>query len=66
VLALLVRLFAETPSWEVQDAIAGILIRADRRSVAGLALEGTLRTHRRKAPRTDTLVDALLRRYSPS
>ena len=66
VLTLLVRLFTETPSWEVQDAIAGILIRADRRTVAGLPLENALRQHRRKAPRGDTLVDALLRRYAPS
>ena len=66
VLTLLVRLFTETPSWEVQDAIAGILSRADRRTVAGLPLENALRQHRRKAPRGDTLVDALLRRYAPS
>lgn len=62
VLAALTRLFAQTPSWEVQNAIAGILIRADRRSVAGLPLERTLREHRLKSPHGGTLVDALLQR----
>lgn len=64
VLAQLARLFVETPSWEVQNAIAGILIRADRRSVASLQLESALRQHRRRAPDGATLVDALLQRVS--
>jgi hypothetical protein len=62
VLASLVQLFAQTPSWEVQDAIAGILVRADRRTVAGLPLERALREHRLKSPHGRSLVDALLQR----
>jgi hypothetical protein len=64
VLAQLARLYADTPSWEVQNAIAGILIRADRRAVASLQLENALREHRRRAPAGDSLVDALLQRVT--
>lgn len=66
VLASLAQLFTQTPSWEVQNAIAGILIRADRQSLAGLPLERALREHRLKSPHRDTLVDALLQRLQPA
>ena len=62
ILDLLVRHFAETPSWPVQAAIAGILIRADRRSIAGPQLLRTLQDRRRLAPPADNILDALIRR----
>ncbi|MFN0184307.1 MAG: hypothetical protein ACKVQR_10875 [Aquabacterium sp.] len=62
VLDLLVDLFSRTPSAAVQAAIAGILIRADQRSIAGPQLVRTLVKDRRPAPPGDNMVDALLRR----
>ena len=61
-LDMLVRLFAETPSSPVQTAIAGILIRADRRSIAGPQLLRTLLERRRTSPPADDMIDALMRR----
>lgn len=62
VLDMLVRLYAETSSWSVQAAIAGILIRADRRSIAGPNLLRTLLERRLPSPSGDNIVDALTRR----
>lgn len=65
VLARLTRLFADTPSWDVQTAIAGILIRADRSALAEAALERTLQDERLPPPKGragPTMVDALLQR----
>ena len=62
ILDMLVRLFAETPSWPVQKAVAGILIRADRRAIAGPQLLRTLQDRRRQAPPADNILDALIRR----
>jgi hypothetical protein len=58
----LTRLFAETQSWSVQNAIAGILIRADPGSIASAELLRTLREHRRKPPSGDNMVDGLISR----
>ena len=66
VLDMLVQLFSETPSWPVQAAVAGILIRADRRSIAGPQLLRTLVERRRPAPPGDNIVDALIRNLRSS
>lgn len=58
----LIRLFSQTPSWSVQAAIAGILMRADQRSIASPQLVGTLREHRRPSPPGENMIDALMRR----
>jgi len=61
VLNLLTTLYARTPSWSVQEAIAGILIRADRRSLATPQLVRVLVEYRRPAPVPgDSMVDALI------
>jgi len=57
-----VRLFSETSSWSVQAAIAGILVRADRRSLASPQLLQTLLKDRRPSPPGDNMIDALIRR----
>ncbi len=62
ILDMLVSLFAETSSWPVQHAVAGILIRADRRSLAGPQLLRTLQDRRRQAPPADNILDALISR----
>ena len=62
VLNMLVLLFSETPSWPVQAEIAGILIRADRRTIPEPQLLRTLVEHRRPSPPGDNMVDALVRR----
>jgi len=63
VLESLTRLYAKTPSWSVQAAIAGILIRADRSAIAGTALVRTLREKRLPVPAGhQELIDALIRR----
>ena len=62
ILQRLTRLFSQTPSWPVQAAIAGILLRADLRSIASPQLAATLRKDRRSSPAGDDMVDALLRR----
>jgi hypothetical protein len=66
VLDLLIRLFSETPSSAVQAAIAGILIRADQRSIASPQLVRTLLEDRRPTPPGDNMVDALLRKLRSS
>jgi hypothetical protein len=62
ILDLLVGLYAQTPSWSVQAAVAGILIRADRRSIASPQLLRTLVTQRRPSTAGDNMIDALIRR----
>ena len=62
VLDMLVQHFAATPSWPVQAAIAGILIRADRGSLAAPPLLRTLQERRRHAPKANNILDALIRR----
>ena len=66
VLDMLVQLFAETSSWSVQTAIAGILLRADRRKIAGPQLLRTLVERRRASPPGDNMVDALIRNLRAS
>jgi len=66
ILDQLIRLFSETPSSAVQAAIAGILIRADQRSIASPQLVHTLVKDRRPAPPGDNMVDALLRKLRSS
>jgi hypothetical protein len=60
ILDMLVGLYSQTSSWSVQAAIAGILIRADRRSIASPRLLATLRNDRRPSPPGDDMVDALI------
>ena len=62
VLGMLTRLFEQTPSWEVQNAIAGLLIRADRKSVHAPELARTLLHSRRPSPAGDNMIDALIAR----
>ena len=62
ILDMLTRLFAGTSSGSVQAAIAGILIRADRRSIASTQLLHTLVENRRRSPASDNMIDALIRR----
>jgi hypothetical protein len=65
-LDMLVRHFVQSSSWPVQAAIAGILIRADRRSLADPHLLRTLQERRRQAPKADNILDALIRRLQSS
>jgi hypothetical protein len=58
----LVRLFADTPSEAVQDAIAGILIRADRRSIADPQILHTVVENRRGSNPGANMIDALIQR----
>lgn len=62
IVELLTGLYAQTPSAPVQAAIAGILIRADRHSLADPQLLSTLRAQRRPSAAGDSIVDALIRR----
>jgi hypothetical protein len=68
--ATLKDLFARTRSWPVQNAIAGVLIRADRDSISDPGLLPTLREHRLKseaASRSGSdMVDALIERLQES
>jgi hypothetical protein len=66
ILDLLIQLYSETPSAAVQAAVAGILIRADQRSIASPQLMLTLVKDRRPAPPGDNMVDALLRKLRSS
>ena len=60
-------LFAKTRSWLVQNAIAGVLIRADPKSIAGPdELLRTLREYRLKSSPGDNMVDALIQRLQLS
>ena len=62
ILTQLTGLFARTSSWSVQAAVAGILMRADLRSIARAPLLRTLLAERRPAPPGDNMIDALIRR----
>ncbi len=62
ILDTLIRLYSETGSRPVQAAIAGILIRADLRSIASPQLVPTLQEGRRPAASGDDIIDALIRR----
>ncbi|WP_144289916.1 hypothetical protein [Ideonella sp. A 288] len=62
ILDRLTRLFADTPSWSVQAAVAGILIRADRRAIASPRLLSTLVERRLPSPNGGNMIDALVHR----
>jgi hypothetical protein len=62
----LARLFPLTKSVNVQRAIAGILIRADYRSLARPELARALRQHRLKSPDGQDMIDVLIRRLEAS
>jgi hypothetical protein len=55
------QLYAKTKSAAVQNAIAGVLIRAERKSVAAADVLATLREHRLRAS-GESMVDALILR----
>ena len=61
-LEALAQLFPRADSWSVQSAIAGVLIRADYRSIARPEIVQTLRDHRLKSPYGADVIDALIRR----
>ena len=62
-LGALARLFPVADSLSVQNAIAGVLIRADYKLLARADLVRTLREHRRsKAAHGDDVIEALIRR----
>lgn len=61
-LDMLTDLFAMTPSWEVQNAIAGVLIRADRHALGRTRLLLTLLEKRRSPADGSSMVDALILR----
>jgi hypothetical protein len=60
------QLFAKTRSGPVQNAIAGVLIRADRRTVHSPELLHTLRENRVKTSPAGNMVDALIQRLQES
>jgi hypothetical protein len=61
------QLYARTRSWPVQNAIAGVLIRADPKSISGPGeLLRTLREYRLKSSPGDNMVDALIQRLQLS
>jgi hypothetical protein len=61
-LEVLAQLFPRAESWSVQSAIAGVLIRADYRSLARPEIVQALRETRRKSPYGEDVIDALIRR----
>ena len=61
-LVMLIALFAQTPSQEVQMAIGGILLRADLRQVGSATLGRDLRQNRHTSSPGDDMIDALVRR----
>lgn len=60
VLALLLDQYTKTPSVEVQNAVVGVLIRADRRSIDAAELRQTLLQHRKRPTGAADMFDALL------
>jgi hypothetical protein len=62
ILGMLVRLFEQTPSPDVQAAIARILIRADLRPIASPQLVHSLVENRRPSPSDESVIDALIYR----
>ena len=65
ILDRLTRLYSQTPSPSVQAAVAGILIRADLRSIAAERLVRTLREDRLPPATEDDVIEALMRRLQP-
>ena len=61
-IARLTRLYAETAAWSVQVAIAGILIRVDKRALPREALLQLLRERRLPWPAGENRIDALMSR----
>ena len=61
-LEVLAQLFPQAETWSVQSAIAGVLIRADYRSIARPEIVQAFRDHRRKSPYGADVIDALIRR----
>ena len=61
----LTQLFAATDSSAVQNAIAGILVRADYASIARPEIVQALRQHRLKSSGGESMVDVLLRHLQP-
>lgn len=59
---VLMRLFPSAPSWDVQSAIAGVLIRSDYETIARPEVVASLQQHRRKSPHGADLIDVLIRR----
>jgi hypothetical protein len=66
ILDRLIGLYSQTSSAAVQAAVAGILIRADKRAIASPQLMLTLVKDRRPTPPGDNMVDALLRKLRSS
>ena len=64
--AALQQLFARTRSSSVQNAIAGVLIRADANVVASAELLRTLRENRLKSSSAGNMVEALIQRLQMS
>ena len=62
ILGMLMRLYSETSSSSVQAAIAGILIRSDRQSIAAGDLLDILLKNRLRSYAGDDMVDALIHR----
>lgn len=62
ILGMLMRLYSETSSPSVQAAIAGILIRSDRQSIATAELLDILLKDRRRSTAGEDMVDALIHR----
>jgi hypothetical protein len=67
VLQTLTKLYARTPSPAVQNAVAGVLLRADRRSIDNAELLRTLIEYRKGGKGTGSeMVDALMARLEAS
>jgi hypothetical protein len=60
------QLFARTPAWAVQNAIAGVLLRADPKAAARPDVLRTLREYRLKSLPEGNMVDALIERLKVS
>jgi hypothetical protein len=56
------RLYAKTPAWPVQNAIAGVLLRADPKTARDPDVLRTLREFRLKSLPEGNMVDALIER----
>ncbi|MEJ5989277.1 hypothetical protein WG902_04715 [Ramlibacter sp. PS3R-8] len=63
---ILKQLFARTPAWAVQNAIAGVLLRADPKAAAHPDVLRTLREYRLKSLPEGNMVDALIERLKLS
>lgn len=60
------KLYAKTGAWPVQNAIAGVLIRADPKAAGGEDVLRTLREYRLKSLPEGNMVDALIERLQLS